>query len=48
VIPFRGNETDYMHLKPMADLGQIYPMVLLLEWLGCLYIVNSVEVPFKG
>lgn len=27
VIPYRGNDSDIMHLKPMADLGQIYPLV---------------------
>lgn len=27
VVPLRGDEHDYRHLKPMGDLGQITPLV---------------------
>jgi len=26
IVPFRGEEMKYMHLKPMADLGQLVPV----------------------
>lgn len=26
VVPFRGEEEDYRHLKVMGDLGQIVPV----------------------
>ena len=29
VVPFRGDEHDYRHLRPMGDIGQILFMVRL-------------------
>ena len=33
VVPLRGDEHDYRHLRPMGDLGQITPMVSHYLWL---------------
>ena len=30
VIPYRGDEHDYRHLRPMGDLGQVVFLVRLL------------------
>ncbi len=49
VVPYRGDEADYRHLRPMGDLGQIVFLVsFLFQWLygvGIKYAVAILTVP---
>ena len=46
VVPYRGDEHDYRHLRPMGDLGQILFLVSCgvggAYWLGG--VVNVVRI----